>query len=70
MFWLGWVRFVSARQVHGHCDVDVFTENDLTKVGVGHFLCISVQLTTVIETRYRKVNDKKVDKNGSCADGS
>ena len=55
------MRFVSARQVHGHCDVDVFTENDLTKVGVGHFLCISVQLTTVIETRYRKVNDKKVD---------
>ena len=29
MVWLGWVRFVSARQVHGHCDVDVFTENDL-----------------------------------------
>ena len=39
-------------------------------VRVGHFLCISVQLTTVIETRYRKVNDKKVDKNGSCADDS
>ena len=33
-------------------------------VRVGHFLYISVQLTTVIETRYRKVNDKKLIKTG------